>query len=105
VEHDLTQRNSVARIQAWLASRPMADRPATPESWPDCIQELKPKRVSLIDNGGISLMVMRGEHMTIAVYPPGRRPPLDVHEPSQARPGYVGAFGPDASIAFSEKWS
>jgi hypothetical protein len=101
-ESELTDQRTVACIQAWLPNRPSAVK-LDEYQWPGCLQPLQPLRVTSTDDGAVAVTAQRGEVFTLVVYPPGRRPERETHEPSTQRPGYLGTFGPDAYIGMTER--
>jgi len=112
LESELSHNRTVPRVQAWLAAepqRPWMDHqpsmdPSTPEKWPGAIRELRPWTIWAADRcDGVNVAVQRGDHFTVTVCPPGRRPPLAFHVPTMETPGYLGPFGPDAYIAMIER--
>jgi hypothetical protein len=105
LESELTERQSVTRIQEWLAlTSPLGYTSIDADKWPECIRELRPIRVHGVEKGnGVVVMMRRGDVYSLVVFPQGRRPAISEHEPSGSRPGYLGAFGPDAYIAMTER--
>jgi hypothetical protein len=103
----LTKANSVVCIQEWLVQR--GERPITAtlehdsNQWPECVRSLRPLELHDAGHGGVAIQVIRGEYFAVWVYPSGKRPVLDVHVPSMEKPGYLGAFGPDAYISLTER--
>jgi hypothetical protein len=100
-EKELSDRGTVTCIQAWMPARAMAVK-LDEYQWPACVKELRPLAVQNNVDGGVGIMVQRGEVFWLVVYPPGRRPQRNVHEPSQQQPGYLGFFGNDAYIGVTE---
>jgi len=109
LEDDLTARRAVGCIQEWLDERQAGPESIARDRWPECVRQLAPVYVRELDGRGVAVTLPRTEGFvaivlpTLAVYPPGKRPWLDAHVPSMERPGYLGPFGPDAYIQFSER--
>jgi hypothetical protein len=108
-EERLAKRDAVSCIQSWLALRPSGSDWLSRNKWPDCLDELNAAGVHVSDDGGVLVTFVRDRRFvammgpTLRVYPPGHRPVLDVHVPTQDTPGYLGTFGPDAYVSFSER--
>jgi hypothetical protein len=103
VEAEFTSHNTVATIQAWLAQR-ATQAPATGATeWPALVRKLDGRAVWARQCDGVSISIVRLEVFTLTVCPPGRRPPMPFHEPSQSQPGYLGPFGTDAYISMIER--
>ena len=109
LEDDLTARRAVGCIQEWLDERQAGPESVARDRWPACVRQLAPVDVRDTGRPGVAMTLPRTEGFvaivlpTLTVYPPGQRPLLDAHVPSTERPGYLGPFGPDACIRFSER--
>lgn len=99
----LEEHHSVERIQGWLAAAgaqhpPPSDRIPGPEvrnAWPECIRELRPFRVDVLQAGGVSVQWYHGDLLAVDIFPPGRRP---FREPRDDYYGYHASYGADAYI-------
>jgi len=103
LEHELSERATVTRVQEWLAQHGPVRRSLDDAQWPDSIRALQPLRVVEAECGGVEIIVRRGDLYAVVVCPPGTRPALAFHEPSMERPGYLGPLGSDAYIVMTER--
>ncbi len=105
LERELSRRDSIPRIQAWLASLgPQSITPSVErdrKQWPECLRELRTIRMRSAENGGVWLHLVTG--LDLEVFPMGRRPARQLRERSGLTAPYVGTYGPDAYISAVER--